>query len=343
MINIDKVILFKILIALIIILFSKIISSLIAYIIIRMFNLKEKNKEKIKNHAFFKPIKTLVLLLGLYSITFLFFIPENIKLIITKVFRICIIIIVAKGFSNLFNTNSDTFKKIRKKINFHGNDSLIDFSSRVLKVLVYIFAGFIIVSELGYNLGGLVTGLGISSVVIALAAQDFAKGLFGGLSIILDKPFSIGDYISVGDLEGTVEDISFRSTRIRNLSKELIVVPNSKIAEDNIINLSKRNGRPYKLNLVLELSTPLEKITLLKANILELLKNTPHIINENIRVYFSKISDNGFDLQILFYTDIMSYDEFLQFREDINIKIMDLLHKEQIDLAYDSKTIYLKK
>ena len=257
MFGIDKVLLFKILMAIIIIIFSKIIGSLIAYIVIKMFNLKEKNKDKIKNHAFFKPIKALLFLIGLYAVTFLFYIPGNIKLIITKIFRICIILIVANGFSNLFNTNSDTFKRIKKKVNFHGNDSLINFSSRVLKILVYIFAGFIIVSELGYNLGGLVTGLGISSIVIALAAQDFAKSLFGGLSIVLDKPFSIGDYIKVGTLEGTVEDISFRSTKIRNLLNELIVVPNSKITEDDIINLSKRNDRTYKINIDLDLYTPL--------------------------------------------------------------------------------------
>ena len=340
---IDKVVLFKLLTALLIIIFSKIIGPLLAYIIIKMFNLKEKNKDKIKQNAFYKPIKNLVFFIALYGITFLFEIPENIRLIIMKIFKICIVLVIANGFSNLFNTNSEGFKKIRNKLSMHGNDALINFSSKLLKVLVYIFAGFIIVSELGYDLGGLVTGLGISSVVIALAAQDFAKSLFGGLSIVLDKPFSVGDYIKVNDYEGTVEEISFRSTRIRNLSKELIVVPNSEIAGSYIINFNRRNTRPYKLNLVLELTTPPEKVSILKTKIVDLLNQDEHVIKENIRVYFNTISDNGFDLGIIFHTDIFNYNEFLQYREDMNFKILNILHEEHVELAYDSKTIYLKQ
>ena len=343
MFNIDRLLLFKILLSILIIIFAKIIGPLIAYIIIKMFNLKETNKDNIKKNAFYKPIKTLVLFIGLYSITFIFYIPENIKIVLIKVFRICIVLVLANGFSNLFDTNSKTFLRFKEKVNFRGNDSLINFSSKIIKILIYIFTGFIIVSELGYNLGGLVTGLGISSVVIALAAQDFAKSLFGGLSIVLDKPFNVGDYIWVNNFEGTVEEISFRSTRIRNLSKELIVVRNSQIAESYIINYNKRNTRLYKINLVLELDTPLEKISTLKEKILVLLNSEEHVIKENIRVFFSTISDNGYDINIAFHTDIFNYTEFLQFKENMNFKIMHLLQDEQIELAYDSKTIYLKK
>ena len=343
MIQIDKILLFKILLSFAIIVFCKIIGPLIAYIVIKMFHLKEKDKEKIKNNAFYKPLKNLVFFIGLYSITFLFDIPENIKLIILKAFKIILVLIAANGISNLFSTNSEAFKKISEKVNFHGNDSLIRLSSKIFKILVYIFAMFIIISELGYDLGGLVTGLGISSVVIALAAQDFAKSLFGGLSIVLDKPFSVGDYISVNNYSGTVEDISFRSTRIRNMAKELIVVPNSEIAGSYIINYNKRNTRPYKINLVLELSTPLQKISSFKSKLLNLLNSNNDVVKENIRVFFETISDNGFDIQISFYTDIMNYNEFLQFKENMNFEIMNLLQNEGIELAYDSKTVYLKQ
>ena len=342
MIQIDKILLFKILVSLIIIIFSKIIGPLIAYIVIKMFHLKEKDKEKIKSNAFYKPIKSLVLLISIYSISFLFYIPENIHLIIYKLFKIIIVLIFANGFSNLFSTHSDTFKKLSGKINFHGNDSLVRISSKIFKILVYIFAMFIIITELGYDLGGLITGLGISSVVIALAAQDLAKSLFGGLSILLDKPFSIGDYISVNNYSGTVEDISFRSTRIRTMAKELIVVPNSEIADSYVVNYNRRNTRQYNIKLVLELSTPLEKITIFKSKLLNLLNSNENVVKENIRVYFDTISDNGFDIQIIFYTNIMNYNEFLQFKENMNFEIMNLLQNEKIELAYDSKTIYLK-
>ena len=343
MIQIDKTILLNILISILVIISSKILGPLFAYIIIKMFHFKEKDKEVIKNNAFYKPLELLVFFVGLYSISFLFNIPENIKIILFKIFKIIIVLIAANGISNLFSTNSNAFKKISEKVNFHGNDSLIRLSSKIFKILVYIFALFIIISELGYDLGGLVTGLGISSVVIALAAQDFAKSLFGGLSIVLDKPFSVGDYISVNNYSGTVEDISFRSTRIRNMAKELIVVPNSEIASSYIVNFNKRDTRQYKINLVLELSTPLQKITSFKSKLLNFLNSNNDVVKENIRVFFDTISDNGFDIQIIFYTNIMNYNEFLQFKENMNFEIMNLLQSEQIELAYDSKTVYLKQ
>ncbi len=340
-INLD--VLIKVGIAFAIILFAKIIGSIIAYIVIRMFHIKEKNKEKIRQNAFYKPIKLLILIIGIYFATLLFKIPENIKLIIFKLFKICIILVAANGFSNLFSTNSYAFKKIQKKLNTSKSDSMLKFISKAFKILVYVIAGFIIITELGYNLGGLVTGLGISSVVIALAAQDVAKSLLGGLCIFLDKPFEIGDYIKVNNYEGTVEEISFRSTRIRNVAKELIVIPNSEISSDYITNYSKRNNRRYTLKLVLELSTPLEKISILKEKLLSTLNSNNNVVKENIRIYFDTISDNGYDFNIGFYTNIMDFDEFLQFQENMNFEIMDLLQKENIELAYDSKTIYLKK
>lgn len=342
MFNLNYNLLFKIGISLIVILFSKIISSSIAYILIKMFHFKEKDKNKIRQHAFYKPIKIFIVLLAIYACTYFFIIPTNIKTIIIKVFKICIIFLFAKGFANLFNTNSESFNKIREKFNFHENDTLINFTSKILKTLIYIFAGFIIISELGYDLGGLITGLGISSVVIALAAQDLAKSLLGGLLIILDKPFNIGDYITVNGYEGTVEDITFRTTRIRNISKDVIVIPNSQIAENNIINYSKKDTRFYSLLLTFELSTTLEKVADFKEKLMLFLNLHEHVLNENIRVFFHTISDNGIDVKITFYTDIINYADYLKFKEEMNFSILELVQKTNIELAYDSKTIYLK-
>lgn len=335
--------LLKIAIALGIILFCKVISGSIAYTLINMFHLKEKNKTKLKNNAFYKPLKTFIVILGIYISTLLFNIPVNIKVIIIKAFKICSIVLIAKGFANLFNTNTESFNKLKDKLNFKENDGLVNFTSKILKSLVYIIAGFIIISELGYDLGGLVTGLGITSVVVALAAQDLAKSLISGLCILLDKPFNIGDYITVNTYEGTVEDITFRTTRIRNIANDIIVIPNSQIAENNIINYSRKDSRFYSLLLTFELSTSLDKVADFKEKLIVLLNLHKHVLNENIRVFFHTISDNGISVKITFYTDIINYTDFLKFKEEMNFSILDLVQKTGIELAYDSKTIYLKK
>lgn len=334
---------FNIIIAILIILFFKIISSKIAYILIKMFNLKEKDKNKIKNNAFYKPIKTFIVILSIYIATLCFEIPANIKLIIAKIFKICIIFLAAKGFSNLFDISSDSFNKIKLKLNFHGNDTLVNFASKIFKAIVYIIAGFIIISELGYDLNGLVAGLGISSVVIALATQDIAKSLFGGICIILDKPFGIGDYISVNNFEGTVEDITFRTTRIRTSSKDLVIIPNSEISSASIVNTSRKEARLFNLLLTIELTTPLEKVMDYKLQILDLLNTNDYILKDSIKVFVDTISTNGIDLKITFHTNIVDYMQYLKFKEEINFNILNIAQKNNIEFAYDSKTIYLKK
>lgn len=330
-------------IGLAIIVIFKIISSPLAYIIVKMFKFKVKDKNKIKNNGFYKPLKTFFIVLGIYIGFMVLKLPSDIFSIITKAFRICVILLITRGFSNLFDSNSESFAKLREKINFNGNDTTINFFSKVAKVLIYIIAGFILITELGYDLGGLATGLGISSVVIALAAQDIAKSFLAGISIISDKPFEIGDFITVGDLSGTVEDITFRTTRIRNAENQVIVFPNSILTDNNIVNSSRRDSRRFYLILTLELDTPLEKVSELTENIKLALTTHPQIINESVKVFFQTISANGIDLSIDFKTSVLEYVDYLKFKEEINYTLLDMVNKANIALAYPSQSIYLKK
>ena len=330
-------------IGLVIIVIFKIISSPIAYMIVKMFKFKVKDKNKIKNNGFYKPLKSFFVILGIYIGFMVLKLPADVFAGITKIFKICVILLATKGFSNLFDSNSESFAKLREKLNFDGNDTTINFFSKVAKALIYIIAGFILITELGYNLGGLATGLGISSVVIALAAQDIAKSFLAGISIISDRPFEIGDYITVGDLSGTVEDITFRTTRIRNADNQVIVIPNSVLTDNNIINSSKRESRRFFTVLTLELDTPLEKVTQLTENIKLALTTHPQVINETVKVFFETISANGIDLSIDLKTSALEYVDYLKFKEEINYTLLDMVNQAKIGLAYPSQSIYLKK
>ena len=214
---------------------------------------------------------------------------------------------------------------------------------KIAKFLIYIVAGFIIIKELGYDLSGLVTGLGITSVVIALAAQDIVKSMLAGVSILSDKPFTVGDYINVGEYSGTVEDITFRTTRIRDMDNTIIVLSNNMLTNSSIINYTKREMRRYNLKLTLELNTPLDKVSELSESIKSLLIEHNEVLNENIRVFFDKISENGIDISISFYTNILEYNKFLEFKQEMNYAILELVNSKNINLAYNSQSIYLKK
>lgn len=329
-------------IGLAIIVIFKIFSSFFAYIIIKMFMFK-KDKNEIKKNGFYNPLKTFFVLLGVYICIISLKVPENIFASVTKIFKICIILLTAKGLANLFDSNSETFSKIREKLHMNGTDATINFFSKIAKALIYIVAGFIVIAELGYDLSGLITGLGIGSVVIALAAQDVAKSFLSGLAIISDRPFNIGDYIEVDKYSGTVEDITFRTTRIRDINNKVIILPNSLLTTTSIVNGTKIEKRRYDALLTLELNTPLEKVSTLEENIRTALANNSHILQENIRIFFDKISADGIDLSISFYTDIINYDEFLKFKEDMNYFLLQMINQAGIELAYPSQSVYLKK
>lgn len=330
-------------IGLAIIIFFKIFSSSFAYIIIKMFKFKIKNKKQIKENGFYKPLKIFFVVFGIYIAFLILKLPENISYIITKIFKMCTITLTAKGFANLFNSNSESFANFRQKIHFNGNDATISFFSKVIKSLIYLVTGFILITELGYNLGGLATGLGISSVVIALAAQDIAKSFLAGISIISDKPFEIGDYITIDNFSGTVEDITFRTTRIRDVDNQIIILPNSLLASANIINASKREKRRYNLVLTLELDTSLEKVSSLKETINNKLVSHSNVLKDGIRVFFDTISSDGINLSITCYTDFVDLMDFMRFKEELNYTILEIVNNAQISLAYPSQSIYLKK
>lgn len=330
-----------------IIIFFRIFSSAFSYAIIKMFKFKEKNSKKIKQGAFYNPLRIFFIILGFYlAIIFLkqpLNISKEVMNVVTKIFKIVSIIVFARGIAESFSANSALVKKMKKHIDKNIEDSMFQFILKTVRAIIYIIAGFMVITELGFNLNGLVAGLGVSGVIVTLAAQDTAKNLFGGLVIFLDKPFVVGDWIQMGEYEGTVEDITFRSTRIRTFENALVNIPNSVISSASITNWSKMEKRRYRTNLCLAQDTPLEKLEIFKKRVNDMLQARDAIFDDSIIVKFDTIADNGLNVLICSYTDSVDYPSYLSEREDINCKIMKILKEENIELAYDTKTVYLKQ
>ena len=189
-----------IIVAICIIILFRIFSSSIAYIIIRMFKLKVENKKKIKESAFYNPLKVFFDLLGIYIAVIFLKKPLNISNeimgFITKAFEIISIIAFARGLAKSFTPKSTLVKKMKAKRN-NIDDSMFEFILKIVRFSIYIIAGLIIITLLGVNLNTLVAGLGIGGVILTLAAQDTAKNLFGGFVIFIDRPFAVGDWIEM--------------------------------------------------------------------------------------------------------------------------------------------------
>lgn len=326
--------------SIVIILIFTVLGPLLSTFVINLLHIKEKKLSKIKRHAFYKPFKNFVTILGIYIALNTLILPHDMVVFIDKSFRILVIIILSSALSNLFNSHN--YEPIKKLINFTGNDALLGFITKFIKILIYIITGFIIINELGYDLSGLVAGLGIFSAVIALAAQDLAKNIIAGCSIITDKPFDIGDYVEINSLTGTVEDITFRSIRVRNTENQVIVIPNSKVADSILINYTKMKKRRFLLELTLELDTQLPNVLSLLEKIKLLLLENENVLKDNIKVFFKTISSNGIDIVIDFYTDIIDYMTYLQYKQEMNYEILNLIKQEKVELAYNTQTLYVK-
>ena len=330
----------NLIIAIIILTIFLVFKGLLSRIIIKIFS-KAKDKESIKKNSFYKPLKLFFCSLGLYLALISLGPTAYFKSIIVKVFRLIIILLATYAIGKLVSPKSRFEKALRKKMN-KANDGMIKTICKTLKIVIYIVGALIVISELGFNVSTLLAGIGIGGVAIALAAQDTASNIIAALMIILDKPFEIGDWICVGTIEGSVEEVTFRSTRIREAQNTVVSIPNSTIVNNNITNWSRLQKRKISMNLVLDFNTSLKTVADVQNDILILLEQEENVIKDGYYVKFDQIAANGFDLKIFFYTSIINYIDYLTYLDSINFKIMSILQKHKCNLAYDTKTLYIK-
>ena len=345
--NIDMQIIMQLSIALAIIIIFRMLSSLVSKMIIKILLINKKEKIDVKKNPFYKPLKTIFTFIGVFvALNFLketIAISLELQAIINKALKIAMIIFVAKAFGESLDDKNGLFTKIRTKSNKEIDPGTRTVILKSIRVVIYIIAAFMVISELGYDISGFITSLGIGGVVITLAAQDTAKSLIGGALIILDKPFKVGDYIKVGTFEGTVEEITFRSTNIRTLDNSVLHIPNSEMSISAIVNFSEMEKRRYFSRLTLELNTKLENVEIVKNQIQQMLQNREDIIQDSVTVKFENISANGMDLLVIGYINVTDYGKFLGIKEQINYSIMTILQNQGVELAYNTQTVYVKK
>jgi len=292
--------------------------------------------------AFKRPVEASFLLLGLYASLSYLDVDISRVLILSRFFRSMVVILIAWGLFNLLSDYDLLGEEIQTKLNLKVDTILVPFLSKMIKFLIVALAITTLAQEWGYDVNGLITGLGLGGLAFALAAKDAVANIFGGIIIITDKPFSIGDWISTPSVEGTVEDITFRSTRVRTFAQALVTVPNSTLANESITNWSKMGKRRISFNLGLTYSTPGEKIRVCIDRIRSMLEQHPEIHQETIFVRFDEFGDSSLNIFLYFFTNTTKWAEFLRVKEDVNFKIMQILEEEGVSVAFPSRSIYIE-
>ncbi len=329
----------------IIILAFQLIGPIISRVIIKIVHKITKSKKRVTDSGYYTPLKYFFYILGFYICIYHLGTTEGIRILANKVMKIMTIILLTKGTADSITPTCFIFTIINKeRYESNGNEALNVFLSKVLRVIIYIIAIFIVISELGYgqNLNGLAAGLGIGSAAIALAAQDLVKSLLGGFSIITDKPFEIGDYIEIGVYSGTVIDITFRSTRIRAINNSIINIPNSLITTEYIINWNKLESRIIETNIRISLDSNTEKINRCISKINTILKVNNIVKEDSVQVHLESIMPDCNSIKIRAYVNVTEYNEFLTVRDKIYCDILNVLEMENIELVYPTQLVYTK-
>lgn len=220
----------------------------------------------------------------------------------------------------------DSFKKI--------DDVLYALLRKVSKVIIVAVGAIIIAQEWDYEVTSIVAGLGLGGLTFALAAKDTAASIFGSITIILDKPFTIGDWIQVGAVEGTVEEIGLRSTKVRNSSQALVSVPNSLISSSVITNLSRLAKRRIKLVLNLNPDANQTQINRCIDSLKSMLAEHPNIDADSISVNSQHIGENMYALILYFAMGPASFNNQLEIKNVIDLKIMNVLKESGLSARH---------
>lgn len=216
---------------------------------------------------------------------------------------------------------------------------LLPYSKRILKILVAIISVLLLLQNSGFNVTSLLASLGIGGVAIALAAKETLSNFFGGFTVIADKPFSVGDWIVCNSVEGTVEDIGFRSTKIKTFYDSLLTIPNSVISDSIVDNLGKRRARRTRVTLDITYDTSPEKVEAFLEGIKNIIKSNSQTRKDYYQCYFSGYGPHSLQILLNFFLKVTDWDSELLQKQNIFLEILRLAKELEVDFAFPTQTL----
>ena len=217
---------------------------------------------------------------------------------------------------------------------------LIPTVARIAKLALATVVFVVMAQNFGLNVTGLLAGLGVGGLAVALAAQKTVENLFGGVSLVADRPIQVGDFCRFGDRVGTIEAIGLRSTRIRTLDRTVVTVPNAEFSALQLENYSARDRIWLKLTLGLRYETSPEQLRRVLDTLRKLLRDHPRVDPDPARVRFIDFGAYSLDLELFAYVQTSDFNEYLAIREEILLSIMDAVEACGTGFAFPSQTIY---
>jgi len=253
-----------------------------------------------------------------------------------KLLRCSIIITVCWTLLRFFSRENGFLGVFFRDIGFSYAEIGVNICSPVLRFMVIICALVLIGREWNYDISVFFASLSLGSLAVAFAAKDTLANVFGSMVLVLDKPLSIGDWVLVNGIEGTVESISFRSTSIRKFSQELVYIPNSVLTNTPIVNFSRMEKRRIDFRFHVDYINDADDIEAMLQEIRSWVSSRPYSISE-ATVEFENYGEYYADIRVIVYISVVEYNEWLHTRSDVNLGIMKIAKAHNINIAVPTR------
>jgi MscS family membrane protein len=289
-----------------------------------------------------KPIKLGVMLIGFQLSFSILTFNEKLTDRVIDIFYSFEIFLLVWAFLLMAKFLQNNHQKLLHHEYSQSAKNFINLTMTFAKIAIIVIFGIMLLKAWGYNPSTLIASLGILGMAAALAAQDTTKNIFGAMMIFMDKPFKIGDWIKTSHVEGTIEEIGMRSTKVKTFEDAIVSVPNGLMANEAIINWTKREKRRIKMTLGLTYSTTSEQMTQILSQIRTLLKEDPDVHQQTIFVNFLDFNDSSLGILCYFFTKTVDWGEYMNIRERINLEFMKIVEQNGASFAFPSRSIYIE-
>lgn len=289
--------------------------------------------------AFERPVKITILFAGIVWALNVAHAPRTILHYAHDINKSVLIFSVGYGIYTLMTSLTDLLRYFGTKVHIEVDSIVMPFLKRTLQFIVMALTVTMILSDWGINVNGVFAGLGLAGLAVSMAAQDPIKNLLGGIIIITEKPFQIGDNIESPSVAGVAEDITFRSTLIRTLDGALVIVPNATLSNEPITNWSRVVTRKIGLTFYLSLDTTTQEIIAASEDTMAKLAQDDHFVENSASASISQVLPEGYEFDVSVMLKMVADTNFAGERADVNMTVMRILADHDIQLAVTNRLI----
>ena len=261
-------------------------------------------------------------------------------------FQVTSVAVIVGGTWILWRIVRWSMRSVRNRALAHGHvgtGSLMLLGERMIKAVIFIAGALAVLTSLGFNMSTALAGLGIGGLAIGFGAQKTIENLFGGVSVLGDEVIRVGDVCRFGDRTGTVEDIGLRSTRIRTEERTLVAIPNGTVATINVENFSRRDKIQFKTNLGLRSETKADHLRFVLSELRRLMYSHPKVESTSVRVRLTDVAGAAHTVEAVAYVLTQDYNEFAAVREDLLLRMLDIVDDAGSGLAVPAQTLFLSR